>query len=108
MRSFLAVLLEIFSVIGFIAVIVVSAMNGGLIREFINPLFGLQITANGIVDLAIGGVFGFIVAVFAFGLIFVLLDIRVSTRRSAAQLQELIDRRRAQAQMARPSRPPGM
>ena len=108
MRSFLAVLLEIFSVIGFIAVVAVSARYGGDIRQTINLSSEFQIPANTIVDLAIGGVFGFIAAVFAFGLIFVLLDIRVSTRRSAAQLQELIDRRRAQAQMARPSRPPGM
>ena len=108
MRSFLAVLLEIFSVIGFIGVIVLSALSGSQIRQSLNLSFGLGIPDNTIVDLAIGGVSGFVAAVFMFGLIFVLLDIRVSTRRSAAQLQELIDRRRAQAQMSRPSRPPGM
>lgn len=106
MRTLIIGLLQIVAVVGFILMIAI----GGYIGYAYEQLMAAQSIGGVAIDPAIGALIGalcgLVAAVVTFGVVFLLIDIRVHTKRTAQVLEDLAKRRPAAATTPQTPTPP--
>lgn len=99
MRTLIIGLLQIVAVVGFILMILLGGFSGYTHQQFMGAQNVGGIAIDQVIGAVIGAIAGLVAAVVTFGVLFLLIDIRVQTKRTAQILEELA-RRRPTAQAA--------
>lgn len=105
MRTLIIGLLQIVAVVGFILMIATGAYIGYVYEQFLAAQSVAGVAIDPAIGAVIGGLCGLVAGVITFGVIFLLIDIRVQTKRTAQVLEDLARRRPAAQASAPPSNP---
>ena len=106
MRTLIIGLLQIVAVVGFILMIVVGAYFGYAYEQLVAAQSIAGVAIDPVLGAVIGALSGLVSAVITFGVVFLLIDIRFQTKRTAQVLEDLSKRRpAAQATASAPPQP---
>ena len=106
MRTLIIGLLQIVAVVGFILMIATGAYTGYVYEQYLAAQSVAGVSIDPALGAVIGGLCGLVAGVITFGVIFLLIDIRVQTRRTAQVLEDLARRRPAAQTAGQTSAPP--
>lgn len=95
MRTLIIGLLQIVAIVGFILMIAIGGYLGYAFEQYVGSLNIAGVAVDPTLGAVIGAVSGLVAAVITFGVIFVLIDIRAQTKRTAQVLEDLAKRRPA-------------
>lgn len=106
MRTLIIGLLQIVAVVGFILMIAIGGYVGYIYEQYAAAQNIAGIAIDPTIGAVIGALFGLVAAVITFGVVFLLIDIRVQTKRTAQVLEDLAKRRPAVQTAASNPTPP--
>lgn len=106
MRTLIIDLLQIVAIVGFILMIVLGAYLGYAYEQLVAAQNIAGMAIDPVLGAVIGAVGGLVAAVVTFGVVFLLIDIRVQTKRTAQVLEDLAKRRPTAQAAPQPPTPP--
>ena len=106
MRTLIIGLLQIVAIVGFILMIVMGAYMGYAYEQLVAAQNIAVVAIDPVLGAVIGAIGGLVAAVITFGVVFLLIDIRAQTRRTAQVLEDLAKRRPAAQATAQAPTPP--
>ncbi|MEM8589202.1 MAG: hypothetical protein AAGG65_14185 [Pseudomonadota bacterium] len=95
MRTLIIGLLQIVAIVGFILMIVMGAYMGYAYEQLVAAQNIAGVAIDPVLGAVIGAIGGLVAAVITFGVVFLLIDIRAQTKRTAQVLEDLAKRRPA-------------